>query len=213
MLRNLTLTRSLAVIDTETTGLLCNNPRVVEIAIVTVHPDLSVDAIVRRLNPGRPIPQEATAVHGIRDEDVADCPTFEAAAEETDRMLIDCDLSGFNLLGFDIPVIDGELRRIGTPPGWTNNRIILDVMELVHQFVPMGMYGRPARGTGTLSAACRDYLGGWFHGAHGALANALATLRVLDAMIPVHALPTNFLDLAREARRMRRESLPMGVEP
>ena len=196
MLRHLTLTRPLAVVDTETTGLLQSSPRIVEIAIIRVEPDLSMDAMVRRLNPGIPIPPAASAIHGIRDDDVATCPGFADVAAQVLSALEGCDLAGFNLRGFDLPVIAGEFFRVGFDavdllPG----RQVLDVMRLFHSFLPLNRYGLPERGTGTLAAACHRYLRSTDAATHGALCDALASLRVLDAMIGYHRLPARFAEL------------------
>jgi DNA polymerase-3 subunit epsilon len=193
MLRNLKLTRPLASIDVETTGLLEQGARVVEIAIVRVNPNLSVDALVRRLNPGMPIPPQATAVHGITDADVANCPRFAGVAWEVDNALLDCDLCGFNVLGFDLPVIDGEIARLGAPGGWLARRYALDAMLIFHAHYPPP---RGVHGYGTLTAACRRYLGGALPGAHGALSDALAALWVLDTQVAYHGLPPTVEGLA-----------------
>jgi DNA polymerase III subunit epsilon len=196
MLRNLFLTRPLAAIDTETTGLLEDDARIVEIAVIRVEPDLSVQAIVRRLNPGIPIPPAATAVHRITSEHVATCPGFADCSAAISELLGGCDLCGFNLLGFDLPVLDGERRRAGLAPFDMRGRQAIDVMRLFHSFLPPGRHGRPERGTGTLDAASLRYLRSSGIATHGALCDAIAALRILDAMVVYHRLPSRFAELA-----------------
>ena len=76
MLENLQLVRPLAFFDIESTGVVPQRDRIVEISVMKVMPDGSSRTTTRRLNPGMPIPPGATAIHGISDADVADCPQF-----------------------------------------------------------------------------------------------------------------------------------------
>ena len=72
----LKLDRPLAVFDIESTGITPTRDRIVEIAVLKIMPDGESRSTVRRLNPQIPIPAAASAVHGIYDADVADCPFF-----------------------------------------------------------------------------------------------------------------------------------------
>lgn len=94
---SLRLSRPLAVLDLETTGLKADLDRIVEIAIVKIEPDGTTTQYVKKVNPQIPIPPEATAVHGIRNEDVRNEPTFKVLVQEVSNFLQDCDLAGFNL--------------------------------------------------------------------------------------------------------------------
>jgi DNA polymerase-3 subunit epsilon len=193
MLRNLTLTRPLAALDCETTGLLDSDPRIVELAIVRVHPDLSVEAQVWRLDPGCPIPTSATAIHGIDDRAVYKCPRFGEVCHEITSFVWGCDVTGFNLLGYDLPVLDMEYARAELFPICLQDRCALDSMRAFHHFYPPP---KGTRGLGTLRAACHRYLGGAFPGAHGALCDALAALMVLDAQVGAHGLPGAITELS-----------------
>ena len=86
MLKNIALERPLAVIDLETTGIDPKCDRIVEVSVLKLTPGGQTDHRTRRVNPGVPIPPEATAVHGISD-DVADCPSFRAIAPKLARYL------------------------------------------------------------------------------------------------------------------------------
>jgi DNA polymerase-3 subunit epsilon len=186
MLRNLRLDRPLAAIDCETTGLLEHDPHIVELAVVRIEPDLSAQAMVWRLDPGCPIPALATAVHGITDAAVYKCPRFEEVMHEISPLLFGADLTGFNVVRFDLPVIDLERGRAGYGPVNQQGRAVIDSMVLFHRYYPPP---RDVRGQGTLAAACRKYLGGEPLGAHGALWDALTALHVLDAQVARHCLP------------------------
>ena len=109
----LNLQRPLVFFDLETTGVQITRDRIVEISIVKVHPDSERETKTRRINPGMPIPPEATAVHGITDADVADCPTFAQVARSLYTWLEGCDIAGFNSNRFDVPMLIEEFLRAG----------------------------------------------------------------------------------------------------
>ena len=101
----LALDRPVVFFDTETTGTNARTDRIVEIACVKVRPDGIRESWVRRVNPTIPIPAASTAIHGIRDADVAHLPAFPAIAGELAAFLDGCDLAGYNIAGFDLPVL------------------------------------------------------------------------------------------------------------
>ncbi len=113
MLKNLALTRPLAVIDLETTGVNPQTDRIVEACVLKLLPAGGKKQITRRLNPGIPIPAEASAVHGIFDADVAGEPAFAAVAGSLMDLLDGCDLCGFNIRRFDLRVLHAEFQRAG----------------------------------------------------------------------------------------------------
>ena len=79
---DLQLTRPICFFDLETTGVNVTNDRIVEICVHKVHPDGKEETHNWRVNPTIPIPDGASAIHGIYDADVADKPTFAALAAE-----------------------------------------------------------------------------------------------------------------------------------
>ena len=113
MMQDLKLERPLVVFDIESTGVVPQRDRIVELAVLKVFPDGHTQNTVRRLNPEMPIPAGATAIHGITNADVADCPTFLLIADKLYRYLEDCDLAGYNITGFDIPMLEAEFKRAG----------------------------------------------------------------------------------------------------
>ena len=92
------LDRPLVFLDLETTGLSTKEDRIVEMAIIMVSPQGDVAEKVRRFNPEMPIPKEASAVHGIYDDDVKDEALFRTRARSLFQQLDPCDLAGFNIL-------------------------------------------------------------------------------------------------------------------
>jgi len=168
---NLSLARPLAFFDLETTGTDPSRDKIVEIAVVRLDPGGGRETRTRRINPERPIPPDATAVHGIRDEDVKDEPTFRQVARGLLDLLADADLAGFNVHRFDVPLLDREFRDCGMDLALSGRRIV-DAMTIFHRKEPRD-----------LSAAVRFFLGREHAGAHGAEADVLASLDVLEAQL------------------------------
>lgn len=167
--RNLELDRPLAVIDTESTGLNPDLARIVRISVLRVEPDGRQSLRSELIDPGTPIPASATAVHGITDEDVAGKPQFRAYARGLAEALDDCDLAGFAIERFHLPLLMAEFRRAGVSFS-LDNRAVIDVMSIYHRLEPrdfesayrryVGQERPPARNTGQRSeAAFRVLLG------------------------------------------------------
>jgi DNA polymerase-3 subunit epsilon len=167
--RHLPLTRPLAFFDLETTGIDPLRDKIVEIAVVRVEPGGATESRTRRINPERPIPAEATAVHGISDQDVREAPPFRQVARSFLDFLGDADLAGYNVGRFDVPLLDREFKECGLDLALRNRRIV-DAMTIFHRKEPRD-----------LRAAVRFYLGRDHEGAHGAEADVLATVAILDA--------------------------------
>jgi len=169
--RQLVLDRPLALFDLETTGTDPATDRIVEIAVLRVEPQAPSRSLTRRVNPGRPIPPEATAVHGIRDEDVREAPPFGRIAPDLLDMLAGSDLGGFNVRRFDLPLLARELRDSGHALELAGRRIV-DAMTIYHR-----------KERRDLAAAARFYLGREHVGAHAAEADLATTLDVLEAQL------------------------------
>lgn len=168
---NLKLVRPLVVFDIESTGVSPRKDRIIELAAIKLMPDGEEIPKCWLMNPGVPIPPETTAIHGISDEIVKDCPTFADKAEEIFEFFRGCDLSGFNADRFDIPCLEEEFARVGMAFA-PSARKHVDVQRIYHKKEPRD-----------LSAAVRFYLGRNHDGAHGAEADTRATLEVLKAQM------------------------------
>ncbi len=167
----LSLQRPLAFFDLETTGIKIGRDRIVQIGIVRLLVDGTRTSYQTLVNPGIPIPAEATAVHGITDADVADAPALEDVAREVLDELVGCDLAGFNCLRFDIPFLAEELHRVGRD--WDSSALrVVDVQRIYHKMEPRN-----------LGAALKYYCGREHEGAHDALADVQATADVLLAQL------------------------------
>ena len=79
-----------------------------------------------------PIPPESTAIHGITDEDVKDCPTFKEIAKSLAAQIEGCDLAGYNSIRFDIPLLAEEFLRAGVDID-LNKRKFVDVRTIFHK--------------------------------------------------------------------------------
>ena len=171
----LNLKKPLAFFDLETTGINVTNDRIVEIAVIKVMPNGEQQTWAKRLNPEKPIPTEASLVHGIYDKDVEDAPTFKMIANELAKFLQGCDLAGFNVLRFDIPMLmEGFLRaEVDFEIG---DRKVVDAQRIFHLMEKRN-----------LSAAYQFYCNKELVGAHGAMADTEATLAVLEAQVARYA--------------------------
>lgn len=192
--RRLNLKRPLAFIDLETTGNRVPSARIVEIAIAKLFPDGSTDIISHRVNPGVSIPPEATAIHGITDDDVRNEPEFRKLEASLTARLRDCDLAGFGIARFDLPVLEAEYQRASLTFS-LEDRAVLDGMAIFFEREPRN-----------LAAAVRFYRGHDLEGAHGAAADAAASMDVLSGQFERYSdLPTDFEALDRIASPRRRD--------
>lgn len=177
---NLRLEKPLIVFDIESTGTSPRKDRIIELAAIKVMPDGAEERRCWLLNPTIPIPPETTAIHGISDDIVENCPTFAEKAREIFAFFAGCDLSGFNADRFDIPCIEEEFARVGLNFA-ASTRKHVDVQKIYHRMEPRD-----------LSAAVRFYCGRDHAGAHGAEADTQATLDVLKAQLERYpSLPDN----------------------
>src|SRR6266849_2102237 len=109
----LQLTRPLAIIDLETTGINLGSDRIVEIAIVKIMQDGKKIVKRKLINPEMPIPQGSTDIHGITNEMIKDAPTFRQVGNELKQFLDNCDLAGYNSNRFDIPMLVKDFLPVG----------------------------------------------------------------------------------------------------
>lgn len=167
----LKLTKPIIFFDLETTGTNITRDRIVEISIIKVNPDGTETEKTRRLNPGIPIPAEATAIHHITDEDVKDCPTFRQIAKSLLDIFDNCDIAGFNSNKFDVPMLIEEFARAGEVFSIAERRFV-DVQNIFHKMEQR-----------TLAAAYRFYCGKELTDAHSATADTRATYEVLKSQL------------------------------
>ncbi len=165
------LRKPIVFFDLETTGIDISKDRVVEISMLKVMPNGEEIIKTRRINPTIPVPLESSLIHNIYDDDVADCPTFGMLAKSLDEFLRGCDLGGFNLIRFDIPLLAEEFLRAGIDFD-IENRNIVDACRIFHQMEQR-----------TLSAAYKFYCDKTLENAHSAEADTIATYEILKSQV------------------------------
>lgn len=130
---HLSLDRPLVCIDLEATGVAPAVDRIVQIATASISPDGQVSTWSSVVNPERPIPPDATAVHGITDAMAAVAPTFAGLADTVVNLLTGCDLTGYNVERFDRRLLAAEFRRAGREDPTLGARVIDAYTLLVRQ--------------------------------------------------------------------------------
>jgi len=169
------LSRPLVVLDLETTGTWVEKDRIVEIGMIRIMPDGEQrETYIKRVNPGMPIPANVTKIINITDDDLKDAPRFKDIAKEVSAFIGESDLGGFNVLRFDIPLLERELYEAGVSFNW-RNRAVYDAQKVYHVHEKRD-----------LMAAYLLYCGKKLENAHSALNDADATVDILDAQIQMY---------------------------
>lgn len=182
------LTRPLTVFDLETTTANPSTARIVQIAIIRLHPDGKRDRFSSLVNPLVPIPAEATAIHGITDTMVAGAPTWRQLAPRLIPAFRGADFCGYNIARFDLEVIRHEFQRVGVDTARTPDEPIPHILDPYLIWVKQ----EPR----TLSDAVQRFLGRSLDGAHDALVDVEAALNVVEAMLDAWpALPQTLPEL------------------
>lgn len=170
------LSRPLVTLDIESTGLNPATDRIVSLAIAKRFPEtplLEDGAKTERrywlVKPPFDIPQEAIDVHGITNEQVANCQPFSAVAAEIHERIKHCDIRGFGVWNFDLPLLWEEFYRAGIE--WS-----IDTVRVIDASV---IFKRKEERT--LSAAVKFYCGREHESAHSADGDVIATDEVFAA--------------------------------
>ena len=128
----LNISKPLIVFDLETTELDLVNDRIIQISYIKIHPDGKEERNNIFVNPGKPIPQDVTALTGISDDDVKDSPLFKDIAVKLSENFRNCDFAGFNSNHFDIPMLAEEFLRAGIDFDFSRCRLI-DAQTIFHK--------------------------------------------------------------------------------
>ena len=189
----LNLKRPIIFFDLETTGLDIAKDRIVELCYIRVEPNGNEEARSMRINPEMHIPEVASSVHGITDDDVKDCPTFADVAPQLAATFEGCDLAGFNSNRFDLPLLAEKFMKAGVNIDLSHVQAI-DVQNIYHKLEKR-----------TLAAAYKFYCGRDLENAHSALADTQATYEVLQAQLDHYPNDLqNDVDFLAEFSRMNR---------
>jgi len=167
----LNLKNPLVIFDLETTGISISQDRILEYSFVKILPNQEKEVQTQRINPTIPIPEETSLIHGIYQDDIADAPTFKEVAKNLAKWLEGCDLGGFNVIRFDVPLLVEEFLRAEVEFE-IKNRKLIDAQRFFHLMEKRN-----------LSAAYKFYCDKELDNAHSAEADTLATLGVLEAQV------------------------------
>ena len=164
----LNLNKPICFFDLETTGTNPGKDRIVEIAVLKLDINNQKKEMVWRVNPECPIPEEASSVHGITDEMVKDQPIFKQISKEIYNFIEGCDLGGYNIDKFDLPLLVEEFIRSGIDVSSFVKVKTVDVQTIFFKKEPRD-----------LSSALKFYCNKDHGNAHTALDDTIATYEVL----------------------------------
>jgi DNA polymerase III subunit epsilon len=181
----LNLKNPIVFFDLETTGINIAADRIVELSYLKIELNGNEVSKTMLINPTIPIPPESTAIHGIKDEDVKDAPTFLSIAKNLARDIEGCDLAGYNSNKFDIPLLAEEFLRADVDIDMMKRKFI-DVQVIFHKMEQR-----------TLGAAYKFYCNNDLENAHSAEADTRATYEILKAQLDRYpALQNDMASLA-----------------
>lgn len=165
--------RPIIFFDLETTGTNALEDKIVEIAL-TKREEIDGKIINKsfrtKINPGIPIPQDTSEFHGIYDEDVKESPPFAQKASHFLKYIKGCDLAGYNIIGFDIPLLCTEFERCGL--SWNPFYDDIEILDSMKQYF--------ADNPRNLQACYKSYYGEEFEDAHTAAADVNASIKIFD---------------------------------
>ena len=157
--------------DTETTGVDVVKDKIVQLAVIKIYPDGTEEEKTVLFNPEIPIPEEATKVHRITDDDIANEPIFSKKAKGIAQFFSGCDIAGYNSDKFDIPILSEEMNRCGIqfPEEGTLTLDCYSIEKVINSH--------------KLSETYKRYIGKDLEGAHDASADTRATVDVFMAQV------------------------------
>jgi len=173
----LKLDRPLIIFDLETTGLTSGEDRIIEIAYEKISSNGEITAYCKRINPGKPIAEEASRVNGIYDKDVMLAPSFAKLSYELWSVFEGADVGGFNITGFDLPFLKGEFALVGKNFDFTLRKV-LDAKILYHKMEARDMFVPR-----NLGAAYKLYCGKDHIAAHTGAGDVRATVEILEKQL------------------------------
>lgn len=182
----MTLEKPLVFFDLETTGTDVINDRIISAAFIKLSRAYQIDVQTEFVvNPGVPIPPQASAVHGIYDNDVKNSIYFDEIIPDIINIIDGSDIAGFNSNSFDVPFLFNEFERHGHYWDYSNVNFI-DVGNIFK-----------IKESRTLGAAVNFYLNREHENAHSALSDVIATAQVfIKQMDRYNDLPNTASELA-----------------
>jgi len=186
LILELKLKKPIAFFDLETTGINIATDRIVELSVLKINTNGVEEWLSSKVNPEMPIPPQVTAIHGIKDEDVAAAPTFRELAKKLTAFIEGCDLAGYNAIKFDLPLLAEEFLRVDVDFNFRKRKYV-DVQVIFHK-----------KEQRTLSAAYMFYCNKELEGAHGSKADTAAAYEVLKAQLDRYEDLENDIDKLAE---------------
>jgi DNA polymerase III subunit epsilon len=162
--------------DLETTGLEITKDQIVELAAYKLMPDGSQVKYYSLFKPTVEISPEAKDLHGLDEEKLKDAPIFKEKAQEVFEFFKDCDLGGYNVLRFDIPMLVEELHKAGIHYNPLRSNV-MDVFKILQEMEPRN-----------LGVTLKFYTGREMENAHTADADIIATIDIFEAQIKKYGL-------------------------
>jgi DNA polymerase-3 subunit epsilon len=192
-----------AVFDCETTGTDTTRDEIVSLALIQLDVDgVETGRYTRLVRPTREIPAEATAVHGISAEDVADAPAFGDIAFELRARLDDAVFVAHNV-GFDLPMLQHAFERVGIAYAPEATACTLEAFRLLE----------PLADNHRLQSIC-ERRGIALEGAHEALSDVMATTELLRVVLAEGLAPETIeLDHSAYMRLRSRGDTRPASEP
>lgn len=192
----LKLQKPLLFFDIESTGLNIASDSIIELSFVKILPGGEQRIKTWKVKPWdyaakaqKHISESASAVNGVYDRDLVDCPRFCEIVDEVVEWLKDSDLAGFNSAKFDLPMLAEEIERVIYFTGKNidvnlHDKKMVDVQTIYHLMEPRN-----------LKAAYRFYCNGAdFDNAHTAEADTVATYEVLKGQLDMYPELKNDVD-------------------
>ena len=188
------LKKPIIFFDLETTGLEIIKEQIVELAAYKLMPNGDKIKYYSLFKPTiATIGEEAQALHGISAETLKDAPIFKDKAQEIFEFFTDCDLGGYNVLRFDIPMLVEELHRADIHYNPLRSNVV-DVFKILQEKEPRN-----------LGVMYKYYTGKDMVNAHAASADIEATIEIFEAQITKYDLPNDIDAIQKEIISKRRD--------
>ena len=163
--------KPVVVFDIETTGLDITKDQIIDISLIKIGIDCSEEVKNIRVKPSINISRESTEIHGITDEDLKKCKPFKFYAKDIFNFIKGCDLGGFNVLKFDLPILIEEFMRCDIDLNLEGIKII-DALRLYHLMEKRN-----------LSSAYKFYCNKKLENAHDAYSDTKATVEIIRRQV------------------------------
>lgn len=196
-LKNVQLERPVIFFDIESTGLQITKDEIVELCAYKINVDYSIDKLYHLIKPVRTIiSKEAEELHGISLEKLADKSTFKDLADEIFNFFDNCDLGGYNIIRFDIPLLSEEFHLVGKHFNPLKFNII-DVFKILQEKEPRN-----------LGVVYKYYTGKDVGAAHTAQWDIEATIEIFDKQLEKYDdMPKEFSNIQKEIILKRKDGM------